>query len=104
MSGYAQAARLANEATAEVVARYIHNAMIEREERQEENVLREERVFLLLLGIGFRKGSSFLIKSMPGSAYRADRVNVAHYTKPYAWEPIHQILHISSPLRISQLD
>jgi hypothetical protein len=36
---YDQAARLANEAIAEAVARYLHDAMLEKEERQEENDL-----------------------------------------------------------------
>jgi hypothetical protein len=40
LSEYDQAARLANEATAEVVAHYLHNAMIEREELQKENCIR----------------------------------------------------------------
>jgi hypothetical protein len=36
-SEYDNAAKLANEAIAEAVARYIHEAMLEKEERQEEN-------------------------------------------------------------------
>ncbi len=36
-SEYDNAAKLANEAIAEAVARYLHDAMLEREQRQEEN-------------------------------------------------------------------
>jgi hypothetical protein len=36
-SEYDNAAKLANEAITEAVARYIHDAMIEKEQRQEEN-------------------------------------------------------------------
>jgi hypothetical protein len=36
---YDNAARLANEAITEAVARYIHDAMLEKEERREENGL-----------------------------------------------------------------
>ena len=36
-SEYDDAAKLANEAVTEAVARYLHDAMIEKEQRQEEN-------------------------------------------------------------------